>query len=345
MQQTADVLFSEIAGQAGDLGIIMLNRPQVLNALNHDMMVAMHQQLTAWESANNIKAVVIQAQGRAFCAGGDIRLAYEKGRTQDPQVHAFFADEYTNNRLIYHYAKPYIALMDGLTMGGGAGISILGSHRVATENFSFAMPETGIGFYPDVGIGYYLARMPAKIGFYLGLTGARITPHDCLALNLIDAIVPVDAFPKILEKLAASPLNNDATISEAINFFAKPVEKSELLTHEAEIQTCFSKNTYEEIFSALENYPTPWCEQVGAIINTKSPTSLKVTLKQLQTYARLSFDACMELDERLTRRFLQGHDFYEGVRAAIIDKDQTPHWSPAKIKEVFAVEVEKYFLE
>ncbi|MES2216918.1 MAG: enoyl-CoA hydratase/isomerase family protein [Pseudomonadota bacterium] len=343
MTNAADILFEEITGVGGNLGLITLNRPQVLNALSLNMITSMYAKLTEWDSAAQIKAVVIRAEGRAFCAGGDIRLAYEIGRAgaDNPE---FFDVEYKLNRFIYNFSKPFIALMNGLTMGGGAGISITGSHRVVTRNFSFAMPETGIGFYPDVGMGYFLARMPCKIGFYLGLSGVRITAEDCLALQLVDAMVAPESLEKIIAKLADTKLQNEVEVNEVINSFALPVGKSELLDHEAEIQTCFSKNTFEEIFNALEHYPTPWCEVVAASINTKSPTSLKVTLRQLQTYGRLQFNECIEFDLRLTRQFLLGHDFYEGIRAAIIDKDQSPNWSPTKMNEVSAAVVEKYFL-
>jgi enoyl-CoA hydratase len=345
MTESAEILFEEYQGQGSTIGIITLNRPQVLNALNHTMLLAMHEKLVVWAAAEAIQAVVVRAQGRAFCAGGDIRFAYERGKAAAAAAQLFFEDEYKVNQAIYNYPKPFIALMNGLTMGGGAGISIPGSHRVATVNFSFAMPETGIGFFPDVGMGYFLTRLPFKIGFYLGLSGARISSEDCLALHLVDTIVAADSFDKIIAKLADTRIQNDTEVSEIINSFAEPVGKSELINHEAEIQTCFTKNTLEEIFAALEHYPTPWCEQLAAIINTKSPTSLKVTLRQLQSYARLPFDECLVMDKQLTKHFIHGHDFYEGVRAAIIEKDQSPHWSPAKFTDVSAATIEKYFLD
>jgi enoyl-CoA hydratase len=293
MVSETEILFEEISGQHGNIGLITLNRPKVLNALNHNMLLALQGKLDEWESAKQVQAVVIRAIGRAFCAGGDIRLAYEYGKAGDTLVHQFFDDEYKLNRCIYNFSKPYISLIDGITMGGGAGISILGSHRVVTNNFSFAMPETAIGFYPDVGMGYFLSRLPFKMGFYLGLSGARINAEDSLALGLVDAVVAPDVLDQIIEKLASAILQDEADVSEIINYFAAPIAKSELLEHEAEVQTCFSKKTFEEIFAALEHYPTPWCEMLAASINTKSPTSLKVTLRQLQMYSRLEFDECI----------------------------------------------------
>src|SRR3989338_2126316 len=185
MSDDQEVLFEEIAGQGGHLGVITLNRPQILNSLNQTMIDAMYAQLNKWAIAPDIKAVVIRAApGRAFCAGGDLRFTYERFKNKDPLLSTFFRDEYQLNRLIYHFPKPYIALLDGITMGGGVGISIHGSHRVATENLLFAMPETGIGFFPDVGGTYFLPRLPGRIGYYLGLTGARIKTDDCVTLGI-----------------------------------------------------------------------------------------------------------------------------------------------------------------
>src|SRR5579872_925135 len=185
MQNISEIAFEEISGRDDNLGLITLTRQSVLNALNQKMINAIDQQLKEWENANHIKAVVIRAApGRAFCAGGDVRSVYDRKLAQDPKIADFFRDEYGMNRRIHHYPKPYIALMDGITMGGGVGISVHASHRVATERLVFAMPETGIGFFPDVGTTYVLPRLPDFIGMYLGLTGARLTLNDCLALGL-----------------------------------------------------------------------------------------------------------------------------------------------------------------
>jgi enoyl-CoA hydratase len=343
MENLAEILFEEITGQAGNIGLITLNRPAVLNALNHNMFRELTKQLTTWGNASNIKAVVIRANGRAFCAGGDIRYAYERGKAGDQTLPGFFGDEYKMNRMIYNFPKPFIALMNGLTMGGGAGISINGSYRVATPNFSLAMPEVNIGFYPDVGMGYFLSRLPYKIGFYLGLTGERATYEDCLALELVDVVVESDALDNIVAKLADAKIENDAQVAEVLKYFSVPVGKSQLMAHDAEIQTCFAKQKVEDIFNTLENYPSAWCETVAAMINTKSPTSLKVTLRQLLSYARMSFDECIESDFRITSNFLTAPDFFEGVRAAIIDKDQHPRWNPATIRAVSDADIEKYF--
>lgn len=346
MSPTLDVLFEEISGRGGNLGLITLNRPQVLNALNHTMFLAIHNQLVEWDAAEQIKAVVIRAaEGRAFCAGGDIRAAYEKKLSGDPSLKYFFRDEYQMNLDIYNFRKPYIALLDGITMGGGAGVSINGSHRVATDKLVFAMPETGIGFYPDVGATYFLSRLPYKIGFYLGLVGGRIAYNDCAALGLVNNVISKDKISELMYALADSTFNGNAKaeVTEVIEKFSVNYPPSELLEHRAEIEACFAKPSVEEIIAALEKHGSEWCAQTAATLKLKSPTSLKVTLRALQEGEKQSFRDCMRMEYRLTSRFIEGHDFFEGIRAAIIDKDQKPHWKPAHLKDVSLDEVEKYF--
>lgn len=344
---TPEILFEEIPGVDGNLGLITLNRPQVLNALNHSMFIMLHQQLKQWKNDSQIKAVIIRAaEGRAFCAGGDIRSAYERKQKKDSSLHHLFRDEYRLNAEIHHYPKPYIALLDGITMGGGAGVSIHGSHRVATERLVFAMPETAIGFFPDVGASYFLSRLPEKIGIYLGLTGQRISASDCIALNLATHFVSRDSLTRIIEKLANTSLRNETknTVTTILNQFSIPTEKSNLLELQNKINAYFSENSVENIIHALEKNSNAWEKETLAILKTKSPTSLKVTLLAFQKGMRLDFDACMQMEYRLVHRFLQGHDFFEGIRAAIIDKDQAPHWQPASLENVSNQEIEKYFL-
>lgn len=340
----SDILFEEILGNHGNLGLITLNRPQVLNALNHDMFIALDKQLIDWQANKNIKAVIIRAApGRAFCAGGDIRLVYERRLSKNLNLPHFFADEYRMNTRIHHFSKPYIALQDGITMGGGVGISVHGSHRVGTAQLLFAMPETGIGFYPDVGATYYLSRMPYKIGFYLGLTGTRIGYADCYATGIVQEIVERDSFPAIISALVDAKIPDKKSVTAILKTFATPVPRSELIQHQNEIATCFNHHTVEEILYALSNNSIEWCRQLAEVMKTKSPTSLKVTLKALQKAEKLSFDDCMQMEFRLTYHFLHGHDFFEGVRAVIIDKDQKPHWTPETLAAVTNEEVDKYF--
>lgn len=346
MESKQEIIFETVDGVEGNVGLITLNRPEVLNALSHSMMVALDKQLVEWDEDAGIKAVIIRAAaGRAFCAGGDIRAAYERGMQKDSKLIDYFGDEYRADSRVYHFSKPYIALLDGITMGGGAGISIHGSYRVATERLVFAMPETGIGFFPDIGASYFLSRLPQYIGYYLGLVGARIPFNDCLAIGLIDQVVARDSLDTIVKNIAATSLarNSDATIAELIRHFSVPVEKSALMLHQSEIATCFSKETMEDIMEALEEYPSAWCEQIANELALKSPTSLKVTLNALQRGAKLRFDECMKMEYVLAKHFIASSDFFEGVRAAIIDKDQKPVWRPAKLADVSEADVEKFF--
>lgn len=346
MQLNNEIDFTEIPGHKGNVGIITLQRQQALNALNHAMFLVLDRQLTAWASQSSIKAVVIRAvPGRAFCAGGDIRAAYEKKMANDPTLVNFFQDEYRINRLIFHFPKPYIALLDGITMGGGAGISIHGSHRVATPNMSFAMPETGIGFFPDVGASYFLSRLPYKMGYYLGLTGERIAYNDCITLKLIDAVIAPAAQESLIDKLIRTPLPDKMTVSHIIKELAISVLPSGLLVHQNEIETCFAKDSIEEIIQALESIGSEWCCNTVDVLKTKSPLSLKITLRELQQGEGLDFDACMKMEECLLLHFLHSRDFFEGIRAAVIDKDRAPQWEVKRLSAVRAETVARYFNE
>lgn len=339
-----EIIFEELSGQEGDLGLITLNRPTVLNALNHRMFIALDKQLSEWEKKNSIKAVVIRAsEGRAFCAGGDIRHAYERKLAKDENLAHFFADEYRMNQRIFHFPRPYIALLDGLTMGGGVGVSIHGSHRVVSERFIFSMPETGIGFYPDVGGTYILSRLPFQMGIYLGLTGAKISAGDAFALGLVDEIVERTAFDSIISDITADPICDKNAVTKILRSFSITPPSSELLTHKTTIETCFSRTTVEEIFHCLENNSSEWCQKTANILKTKSPTSLKVTLEALHRAKNLSFDQCMEMEHQLTTHFIEGHDFFEGIRAVVIDKDQKPLWKPKRLEDISKKDVERYF--
>lgn len=347
MGSYTDVLFEEKKGKGGNLGVILLNRQNVLNSLDHDMIHAMYNQLQAWTEADHIKAVVIRAaEGRAFCAGGDLRLTYDRIKAHDPAMANFFRDEYQLNRLIFHYPKPYIALLDGITMGGGVGISIHGSHRIATDNLLFAMPETGIGFFPDVGGTYFLPRLPGKIGFYLGLVGAKIASDDCVGIGIAQLKVAQQSLPELINALAENVFDEkDArqSVTQIMQPFRLSSQPSQLLEQRRAIYDCFSGDTVEEIVTALQKSENITCKEAALLIAKKSPSSLKITLKALQEGKRLDFDACMRQEYRLVTRFLQGHDFAEGIRAVIIDKDQKPKWQPSSLKEVTESEVEKYF--
>ena len=343
-----EILFEEMTGQGGNLGIITLQRQQALNALNYSMVLSLDKQLALWEKADHIKAVIIRAaEGRAFCAGGDLRFTYEKWLKHEKEttLAQFFRDEYRLNRRIFHYPKPYIALLDGITMGGGVGISIHGSHRVATDRLVFAMPETGIGFFPDVGGSYFLPRLPGKIGYYLGLVGARINYNDCCAVGIAQYLVSREALLTMTSTLADTAFGHDAnaTVTQVLNQFTMPVQPAALLNLQAEIDTCFSHKTVEKIIQSLESSSNSWGRETVAMLSKKSPTSLKVSLRQLHEGQHLDFDHCMRLEYRLVNRFLQEHDFREGIRAVIIDKDQSPQWQPSHLEGVTMEMVDKYF--
>lgn len=341
MKETS-VLFTEL----GNLGLITLNRPQALNALTHEMILALSEQLTVWEKDPDVKAVLIQGAGeKAFCAGGDIRQVYEARHDSKLPMKQFFWDEYRLNAQIFHYPKPYIALLDGITMGGGVGVSIHGKYRIATERFVFAMPETGIGFFPDVGGSYFLPRCPGQTGIYLGLTGAKISIADASYLNLVNHFVPMDKMPEVIDEIAMSNLGDLSQkhideIIDSVNIYSGDPT---LANVRKDIDCCFNFDTVEEILTALHARKNEWCDKTAKLLASKSPTSLKVTLQQLRKGHHLSFDECMRMEYRMVVRFLQGHDFYEGVRAVIIDKDQSPKWQPSELSEVSAQNVDHYF--
>lgn len=346
MEMPAAILFEELSGHCGNLGIITLNRPSVLNALNHPMFKLIHQKLTEWETKSSIKAVIILAtEGRAFSAGGDIRYAYEKKKENAPDLPQFFLDEYQVNRQIFHYPKPYIALLNGLTMGGGAGISINGSHRIATEKLQFAMPETGIGFFPDVGATYFLSHLPYYFGFYLGLTGEKIYSADCLALGLVDHIIQIEAQSDLIQALLNSPLPDKKSVTEIIKKFAVSVPTSTLYSQKNLIEKIFSQNSMEEILQTLTTTNNIFSNETNHILQTRSPTSLKVTLKAFQQGQYLNFDDCMKIEAILMTHFLKSHDFFEGIRAAVIDKDKKPNWQPKNLKNISDQEVNDYFYQ
>ncbi len=330
---------------SGAIGLITLNRPEQLNALNDSMCVAIRTQLSVWEKIEAIKAVVITGRGeKAFCAGGDIRAAYDLRDQPDQWAH-FLVHEYGLNQAIYHFSKPYIALMQGVTMGGGVGLSVNGKYRIATETLKFAMPETGIGFFPDVGASYFLSRCPEKMGYYLGLTGSVINAADAHQIGLVDKIISSEAIPDLLDQLVQAEWSDDAdvTVNQVLNAFTAPDIAACLTAHYPTIKRCFSKTSVEAIIAALEKESDEWSETTAQLLQTRSPTSLKVVLAQLNRGALLDFDACMQMEYHIACHFLKGTDFFEGIRAAVIDKDRTPRWQPATLADVNEERIAHYF--
>lgn len=344
-EQNANILFSELPGNGGSIGEIRLNRAQAHNALTQDMCQALQEHLLAWENNPSIKAVIIRStDDKTFCAGGDIRYLYECKQNKHKWID-FFRQEYSTNKLIYHYKKPYIALLDGLTMGGGVGVSLHGSHRVATENFIFAMPETGIGFFPDVVAGSFLNRCPHNMGTYLGLTGIRLQAQDALELKLITHNIAHKDIDQLVGALCKTTFTQDAKhdVSKIIDQYNRTLTGPSIMQHQSQIENCFKHDSIENIFDTLGTLATSWSNRVLKILLQRSPTSLKVTLEYLRRCKPLAFDAIAQVDFNLIHAFWHTPDFFEGVRAAIIDKDQTPKWQPPTILDITTTDVNAFF--
>jgi enoyl-CoA hydratase/carnithine racemase len=335
MSDEPEILFEQL----GPIGLVTLNRPKVLNALTYNMVKQLHPQLQVWEADNSIKAVVIRAAGeKAFCAGGDIRVLHDQGKAGSPEVINFYRDEYRLNRYIKRYPKPYIALMSGINMGGGVGVSVNGSHRVGSERLLFAMPETGIGLFPDVGGTYFLPRCPGEIGMYLGLTGARLKIADAVYAGIADAYVPADRHGALLDRLVSGEAVDVAIAAEA-----QQTETAPLSGQQAQIDACFGAEGVDAILERLEADGSDWAAKTADTIRSKSPLSTRVAYEQIRAGAKLDFEDCMALEFRLTNRFMAAPDFYEGVRAVVIDKDQAPKWDPATLDAVTDDQVAGYF--
>jgi len=308
---------------------VVLNRPDALNALTLEMAQALDAKLREWEGDASVQCVLARGQGsRAFCAGGDIRKLYDERAGDYPR--RFYRTEYRLNARLHRFPKPYIAFMDGIAMGGGVGISVNGSHRVATENTTFAMPETGIGLFPDVGGSYFLSRCPGALGLYLGLTGARLGAADAIYCGIAQYFVPAADW---------NALSDVASVERA----SRPPGDASLTKHRALIDRCFAQGSVEEIVAALAAETDPFAAETLKILQTKSPTSLKIAHRQIGAGRTLDFDDCMRMEWRMVNRVIAGHDFYEGTRAAIIDKDRKPRWQPERLEDVTAAEVARYF--
>jgi enoyl-CoA hydratase len=333
----AEILFE----QRGGLGLVTLNRPKAMNALTHGMALALEAQLDAWGTDASVAVVAIRgAGGRAFAAGGDIRALYDAGREAGEGGRLnfpFFADEYRLNAKVKRYSKPYVGLMDGVVMGGGVGISVHGARRVAGDRTVFAMPETGIGLFPDVGATWFLPRLPGRTGMWLGLTGARLKTADAVACGVCDLHVPSDATDDVIDGLsridpgARNPLN---AVDDVLAAFARaPGDETVLDRHGEQIDRWFAGDSVEAVLAALETGGDAWSAEQRAAILTKSPSSTRIAFRQIRAGADLAFEDCMRLEYRLARWCMTHPDFYEGVRSVIVDKDNRPRWRPATLAE------------
>jgi enoyl-CoA hydratase len=329
-----------ICGRQGASGTVFLNRPQALNAITLNMVRELTRALNAWEHDSAIKNVVVTAApGKAFSAGGDIRLLYEQGRAGDHAAQLdFWREEYRLNRRIRLYPKPYVALIDGIVMGGGVGVSLHGSHRIAGDRFSFAMPEVGIGFFPDVGATYFLPRLPGMTGVYFALTGGRANAGDAAHLGLASAYVPSSRFDELAGALSeAEPA--DASVTQ----LRSDIAPGPVVAHRALIDRCFSAARVSEILARLDAESSPFAAEAAKAMGAKAPLSLAIAHRQMTIGANLSVDQAMQMEFRIVSRVCRGEDFYEGIRATILDKDFSPHWRHGKIGEVTSEKVDAYF--
>lgn len=322
------------------VGRVTLDRPRALNALTHDMVRALDERLRAWAGDPGVREVLIAGAGdRAFCAGGDILALRNQGFTRDDGTDLparFFRDEFRLNRYIARYPKPYAAFLDGITMGGGVGLSVHGALRAATPRTSFAMPETGIGYFPDVGGGWFLAQRGPE-GRYLALTGARIGPADALRIGAATHYLDEAGAAAFLERAGTAPMRG------LLDELAADPGPAPLAEREAEIARCFSGAGTEAVVAALEAEGSAWAEETLALLRRKSPTSVKVTDRLVERARGLDMEAEMIAEYRVAQRFMSSPDFFEGVRALLVDKDGAPAWSPARLEEVGAAAVEAFF--
>ena len=331
----------------GHLGHLVLNRPKSINALTHSMVITIAAALEKWESDDSVATVLISGAGdRGLCAGGDIIAIYtdaisadETGKKIGGAASAsFWADEYALNALIARYPKPYVAFMDGVVLGGGVGVSAHGSFRVVTERTRLGMPETGIGFVPDVGGTFLLSRAPGELGSHLALTAGSVTGADAIALGLADFFVTSDR----LAELAVALETRSA--ADAIAKVATAPGASLLLQQRQWIDECYASNDASEIIARLEASPNAEAQRAAQSILTKSPTAVSVALESLRRARALdTLEEVLDQEFRVSLRFTQGTELVEGVRAQVIDKDRAPHWSPPTLGDVLRPDIEAYF--
>jgi enoyl-CoA hydratase len=328
----------------GGLGKITLNRPRVLNALSNEQYPLLAEVLTGWAADRRVGKVLIEGAGeRAFSAGGDIRVAFDAWKRGDHAFNrALFRDEYRLDRLIAHYPKPYVAILDGIVMGGGAGVSVNGGFRVATERTLFAMPETGIGFFPDVGATHFLNRCPGNVGLYLGLSGARLGPADTLWAGLATHFVPFGQLDALRGALGAAAGSANAVAAVLARFHQDP-GPAPLAAHAEALDRCFGRDGVAGIVAALQAEGSAWAKETAEAMAARSPFSLAVTFRQLTGGRGLGFDDAIRREFRLACRFLAGDDFFEGIRAQVVDKDRRPSWRPESLAEVDERAVAAYF--
>lgn len=334
---------------SGNKGVVTLNRPKALNALNLSMIRKIYPQLKEWDTDPQIKMIIIKGSGdKAFCAGGDVRAIAEAGKKGESPTNDFFREEYLLNNLIGTLQIPYVALIHGITMGGGVGLSVHGAYRVATEKTVFAMPEPAIGFFPDVGGSYFLPRLPGKLGLYLALTGYRLTGRDLTKTGIATHFISSEKLKDLEQALLRIPNPSLQDVDKVLQKFVYQCENDHIkdlsLKHEkGKINTLFSAESIEAIIQNLEKDGSEWSKKQLDTLRKQSPTSLKVAFRQLNEGSKLTLQEDLKMEYRLSQRFMEKHDFFEGVRAVLIDKDNKPKWQPSTIQEVTNDMVEEYF--
>jgi len=344
---TAEVTEGDlIAHREGGAGIIRLNRPKAINALTLGMVRDMDRALSAFAADPAVSVVLLEGAGeRGLCAGGDIRGLYESARANGDLGPVFWREEYILNARIARYPKPYVAYMDGLVMGGGVGLASHGSHRIVNERTKLAMPEVGIGFFPDVGGTWLLSRAPGEVGTYYGLTGEIMTAADAIYAGLADVAIRSEAWSELRAALTALPsVAGGDPVRRTIDRFSDDPRDSVITPHRGRIDALFRHDTLEEIVAALRADGSDFAKATLETMSGKSPTSMKVTLKLLRAArASASLEECLAREYRAALEVFDSKEFAEGVRAAIIDKDRQPKWSPAKIEDVTPDIVARYF--
>ena len=339
---TAMIAHDLLSHTEGFAGRIRLNRPKALHSLNQSMVRSMARALLDWRDDPDVRIVLIDhIEGRGFCAGGDVVTIANNVDGHEAAARAFFFDEYRLNHLLYTYPKPGVVFMDGVTMGGGVGIACPCRYRVATERTLFAMPETTIGIFPDVGGGRYLSRLRGRLAQFLALTGARLTGAECKALRLATHYIPSDRLIEAKERIMAQPFRVEAILDELAEDQPPPAP---IIARLAMIDRCFASDRLEEILAALDAEPDPWGATEAATIRRKSPTACKVSLKLLvESPLHLHFVDEMRMEYGIMVRMIRHPDFREGVRALLIDKDNAPRWTPPVPESISEADIAGFF--
>jgi len=321
------------------VGVVTLNRPKAINSLNHVMVTGLAEALKTWEHDDNIGAVLLTGAGeRGLCAGGDVVALYHSALADGSAARSFFADEYRLNAHIGRYPKPYVSLMDGIVMGGGVGVGAHGNIRVVTEKTKLGMPEVGIGFIPDVGGTYLLSRAPGQLGVHAALTGAPFSGADAIALGFADHFVPQADLPAFRDTvISAGP-------EAALAAYAVDAPASDLVAQQHWIDECYAADTVSQILENLRNHDAEAAQEAAKLIATRSPIALCATLEAVRRAAKLAtLEDALHQEFRVSAASLKSHDFVEGIRAQLVDKDRNPQWSPAALADCTAADVDAYF--